>query len=123
MSHIEVISDRWSLLEMPGKHVLPIVWVAPTIKGLFSAVIEAGNASRGVKERQRHLQARRVVVGVARAEEARLIVIIQKRHQPHRRCRVIIGRNGVVVVLDLFGIARRGGKDTVNRKIKRVIQH
>ena len=63
MRHVETVHAREAgILELAGKHVLAVVGVGGAVERLLGAVIEAGNAARGVEKRQRDGQAGCVVL-------------------------------------------------------------
>ena len=121
MGHVEVITQGRSLLELASKHILAVVGIGGAVEGLFGAVIKAGNAARGIEKSQRHIEPRGG--DAAGAEKAGLVVIVEERHQPHLRRRIVVARNRVVMVFDLFGVAAGRGEHAVDREIERVIQN
>src|SRR5215468_8035056 len=81
MSHIEIVAQRWTLLELSIKHVFAIIRVGASIKRLLGAIIQAGDSTRGVQEGQGDLKPRGIIVRIARAEKTGLVVIIEEGHQ------------------------------------------
>ena len=74
MGHVKIIPERWPLLKGSIEHILPVVRIRPAVKILLGAVIERGNAPRGVHEHQRHLESG--CGASCGGEKARVIVII-----------------------------------------------
>ena len=122
MGHVKIIPERWPLLKGSIEHILPVVRIRPAVKILLGAVIEGGNAPRGVHEHQRHLESG---CGASRGgEKARVIVIIQIEDQRIQGRRIIIGC-GQIIVPTFNGAGGAGGsrKHAAHLIIKRVVQH
>src|ERR1017187_6513803 len=122
MGFVEVVAERWALFELAVEHVLTIVWIRSAVERLLRTIVEAGNAPRGVEKLQRDGQAVGVIVGTARTEEARIIVIVQERDESIPGVRVVVGGNRVVMVFYLLGVARGAGEDGIDGVIERVVQ-
>src|ERR1035438_10010283 len=93
MRHVEVIAQGRSLLELASKHILAVVGIGGAVEGLFGAVIKTGNAARGIKKSQRHIEPRGG--GAAGAEKAGIIVIIKEGDESHPCRRIVVGRNRI----------------------------
>src|SRR5262249_49187973 len=120
LSHVETVyANHASVLEFSCKHVLAVVGIGPAIEALLRAVVQAGNAACRIKKGKGDRKAL-VSAGV---QEARLVVVVQKRDQAHLRVGVVVGGDLCVMTFDLVCAARGGRKGAVDRKIQRVIQH
>ena len=49
-------------------------------------------------------------------------MIIEEIHQAHLRRGIVVGRDRVIMILNLFGVAGGGGKNAVDLEIERVIE-
>ena len=122
MGHVKIIPERWPLLKGSIEHILPVVRIRPAVKILLGAVIEGGNAARGVHEHQRHLESGRGAS--CGGEKARVIVIIKIEDQRIQGRRIIIGHGQIIIpTFDGSGGAGSGRKHAAHLIIKRVVQH
>ena len=122
MGHVEVVSQGRPLLVETVEHVFPVGRVRAAVKILLRAVVQRGNAPRGVHKNQGHLQTGR---GAPRGvQETGVVVVVQVQDQRIQGGGIVVGRRQIVVTgLNLAGVAGGGREHTAHLVVERVVKH
>jgi len=122
MGHVEVVAQGRPLFVEPIEHVLPVGRVRAAVKILLRAVVQRGNAPRGVHEDQGHLQ---TSCGAARGiQKTWVVMVVQIQDQRIQGGGIVVSRGQIVVTaLNLAGVAGGRGKHAAHLVIERIVEH